>query len=119
MLASTVNAAGGITAAATGLAQSDIATLASDLAILVRLVQGIGATIVVFAGTSADVQAAVSTELSAARQAVQPFAAPIELFIRQVLQSYAGAAVTVTGLANAETDFETVVNSFGGTVAKM
>lgn len=113
VLAATVNAAGGVQTAITGLVQSDLNTLASDVELIANAITGLGATFSLVVTLRGDVQAAVQAEFSAVKAFIAPFANPIEAYIEAVLRSTVAATLTVTGIQKAHDNLQAAVVSLG------
>ncbi|KAJ4417543.1 hypothetical protein N0V82_006102 [Gnomoniopsis sp. IMI 355080] len=108
--ANTVNAAGGVAAAAANLTQSEISLLQQDVQTTITIIQSLNATIVATASLQAYVQATYQAEVTALENLLQPFLNPLIIFIQAAVEVSGG--VTVTGLAAALVGLKAITNSF-------
>lgn len=106
VLSTTVNAAGGLQGAVTGLVQSDLDTLAAALELIANAITGLRATFSLIVTLRGDVQAAVQAEFLAVRALINPFINPIEAYAQAVVQSTAVASLSITGVQQAAADLQ-------------
>ncbi|KAF4337636.1 hypothetical protein FBEOM_8478 [Fusarium beomiforme] len=113
----TTGAAGGVTGQAIGLTSQQIATLTASLLVVIDILEDIGATITVtVTDLTPAVRAAFESEITAVKDALNPFVSPVLLFAAAVRAANVGGSATITGLDNGIVN---LVGIYGGLVASL
>lgn len=113
--AATISGVTASTTAVSGLVQSDINTLESDVDLLITCIQNIHTTITAIVNVGGNVRLLAKAELTVLKATIQPFVNPLQVYVAAVLTSYAKAGVTVSGLTTAQTDLKTAISSLAST----
>lgn len=111
----TLSGATASTTAVSGLVQSDINTLVSDVDLLITSIQNIRATVTAIVSVGGNVRLLAQAELAILKATIQPFVTPIQTYIAAVLTSYAKAGVTISGLTAAQSDLKTAISNLAAT----
>lgn len=98
-------------AAVTGLAQSDINTLVSDVQGIISFLQNVKTTLSAVAGVGGTFRLLLLAELGILKAIIQPFVNPLQIYIAAVLKAYASAGVSLTGLTTAQADLKAAVGA--------
>ncbi|KAF7561073.1 hypothetical protein G7046_g3085 [Stylonectria norvegica] len=110
----TTGAAGGVTESAKNLGQQEINLLVRSIQASTRVVSQLGATLTLtVTDLTPSIKTAIDSEFSAVKDAINPFAQPLLLFIAAAREASVEAGLTVTGLDAAQQAFSSVILDVG------